>query len=99
MPTLVAVTATARAQEGKVDELGQTMAALIEPSRKDEGCLVYELHRSNDDPSVWMMYELWGSADLLNAHLATPHLQAFLAATADLVDGELDLRTFTPVSR
>nr|WP_245422882.1 MULTISPECIES: antibiotic biosynthesis monooxygenase [Neorhizobium] len=38
------------------------MLRLVSPSRKEEGCLRYETHQSNDVPDAWMMLEDWRHA-------------------------------------
>ncbi|MBX9822292.1 MULTISPECIES: antibiotic biosynthesis monooxygenase [Nitrobacteraceae] len=38
------------------------------PSRAEQGCINYDLHRSTEDPELWCVYENWRSADDLAAH-------------------------------
>ncbi|WP_375788549.1 putative quinol monooxygenase [Bradyrhizobium sp. Pha-3] len=53
-----------RAQSGKSDALGHALLALVAPSRAEPGCGTYDVHRSNDDADLWMVYETWRSADI-----------------------------------
>lgn len=86
------------AKPGKGDELGAALEALLEPTRREPGCISYDAHRSNDDSDLWMMYETWESQAALDAHLQTPHLQDFAASKLpELVAGELNLQKFTKV--
>lgn len=87
-----------RAKPGNSEALGRRLAALVEPSRQEPGCINYDLHRSNDDPELWCVYENWRSAEDLATHFALPHMQAFLADLPVLVEGELDLRRFSMTS-
>jgi quinol monooxygenase YgiN len=87
-----------RARAGRSDDLGKALLALVAPSREEDACLSYDVHRSNDDPDLWMVYENWGSAGDLEGHFALPHMQDFVARIPDLVEGELDLRSFTRLS-
>jgi quinol monooxygenase YgiN len=52
--------------------LASGFAALVAPTRAESGCINYDLHRSNDDPSVWMLYENWRSPDDLEQHFKRP---------------------------
>lgn len=70
----VNVLATAVALDGKESELEELLRGLVEPSRKDPGCLSYDLHRDIDSPGTFVFYETWTSRALLDAHLKTPHL-------------------------
>ena len=45
-----------------------------------------------------MVYENWRSAGDLEGHFALPNMQAFVPCIPDLVEGELDLRGYTPLS-
>lgn len=73
------------AKPGREDELRRQLLALVEPTHKDEGCVQYDLHRSTDEPARFVFVENWTSRECLDKHLATPHLQAFLKATPDLL--------------
>ena len=92
----VAHLAFIRAQAGRSAELGGRLRRLVAPSRREPGCLSYDLHRADDDPDLWMVYETWRSADHLQAHYATAHMRSFIAEAPFLVDGPLELRGFTP---
>src|SRR5260370_25785125 len=74
-----------RARRGQSEALGAALAALVEPTRLEAGCLNYDLHRSVDDTDVWFVYENWRSSEGFEAHMLAEHLQAFLKATPDLV--------------
>ncbi|MEH0196465.1 putative quinol monooxygenase [Caulobacter sp. CCNWLY153] len=85
-----------RALPGQSQALGQALQALVAPSLAEDGCITYIIHQSKDDPQLWMAYETWESAEILSAHFQQPHMQAFVARLPELVEGELDLRAFTP---
>jgi len=48
-----------RARRGHSEALGAALAALVEPTRLEAGCLNYDLHRSVDDADLWFVYENW----------------------------------------
>lgn len=41
-----------RAKAGRSDALGQRLLALVETSRREAGCINYDLHRSDPDPDL-----------------------------------------------
>lgn len=41
------------------DTLGRTLQGLVGPTRLEEGSIDYHVHRNNDDPNVWIIYENW----------------------------------------
>jgi quinol monooxygenase YgiN len=87
-----------RAVSGRSDELGRRLLELVQPSRQEDGCINYDVHRSDTDPDLWCVYENWRSAEDLDTHFGLPHMQAFVADLPTLVDGELDLQRFSMAS-
>jgi quinol monooxygenase YgiN len=62
-----------RAREGQETLLEAELRALVGPSRKEEGCLAYNLHRSIDTPGALLLHEVWASREAHTAHTYTPH--------------------------
>jgi quinol monooxygenase YgiN len=62
-----------RAKEGQHLLLEAELRALVNPSRKEEGCLQYDLHRGADQPGTFLFHEVWASRDHHAAHTRTPH--------------------------
>lgn len=85
--TAIAALGIARAKPGQEEELGRRMAALIAPTCAEAGCISYELFRSTEDPALWMLLERWRSPADLDAHIGSPHLQAFLRSKDEVLDG------------
>jgi quinol monooxygenase YgiN len=83
------VIAEFHAKPGREEELGGLLKGLLEPTRKERGCVQYDLHVDNDKPGHFLFVENWASMALLQAHLGSPHLTAFQARSADLLDEPL----------
>ncbi len=81
---LTYVSATVIAKDGKEEELEKALSAVIADVRAEDGCIRYDLHRS-DYGNVFLFYEIWESEAHLAAHGKTAHINAMQAATADLV--------------
>ncbi len=78
------VVASFKAKKGKEDIVLAELNALLSPTRKEAGCIQYDLHRSTDDPGVFVFYEIWKSKQDLEQHLEMPYLQALLAKAEKL---------------
>jgi quinol monooxygenase YgiN len=63
----------------------QALLSLVEPTRKESGCLCYNLHQAKDDMTQFMFYEQWASKQALQAHGKTPHMKALGAKLKDRV--------------
>jgi quinol monooxygenase YgiN len=68
--TLVAML---RAKEGQQLLLEAELKALVGPTRKEVGCLRYDLHRGADHPGAFLFHEVWESREHHAAHTRTPH--------------------------
>jgi quinol monooxygenase YgiN len=71
----VTLVVTFQARPGKEAELRKTLTGLLAPTRKEAGCINYDLHVAPDDPSKFLFYENWTSKAHLDAHGETPHVQ------------------------
>jgi quinol monooxygenase YgiN len=62
-----------RAREGQETLLEAELRALVGPSRREEGCLTYNLHRSIDTPCALLLHEVWTSREAHTEHMHTRH--------------------------
>jgi quinol monooxygenase YgiN len=62
-----------RPRDGQELLLEAELRALVGPSRKEEDCLTYDLHRSVDPPTAYLLREVWASRDAHTQHTKTPH--------------------------
>ncbi len=81
----ITVLALIKAKDGKEEQLGQVLESLIEPTRREECCINYDLHRREDDQSVFMFYENWRSKKAWEEHMETDHLKGFKAQAGELL--------------
>jgi quinol monooxygenase YgiN len=82
---LLTVMARIKAAPGKETQVRQELLSLVAPSRRDAGCLNYDLHQAKDDPALFLFHENWVSKAHLDAHLAKPDLQAVLGRVGKIV--------------
>ncbi len=95
MPKLTIV-AQVEARPDKIELVKAELEKLIVPSRRDAGCLQYDLHQDNENPAFFLFFENWESRELWQAHMATDHLRAYRAATEGAV-AEFSLNEMTQV--
>ncbi|QPC41746.1 antibiotic biosynthesis monooxygenase [Kaustia mangrovi] len=98
MSEQVTLVAHIKAKAGQEEELGRRLTALVEPTRAEPGCINYDLHRLNDDGSVWMLYENWVSKAALDAHFKMPYLEAFIASKDELLAEDMDIKLYSMAS-
>jgi quinol monooxygenase YgiN len=49
------------------------LRALVGPTRREDGCLRYDLHRSAEGPSAFLLHEVWASREAHTQHTNTAH--------------------------
>ncbi len=84
MSELVLVAAI-NAHPGAEARLQEILLSLVAPSRKEAGCLRYDLHRDPADPGAFVFLEAWASPEAHQAHKETPHFREARAAQEGLV--------------
>jgi len=80
----ITVVATFQARPEKEVELRSALAGLLAPTRKEFGCLNYDLHQSPEEPGKFLFHENWTSQAALDAHLQSSHLKALLPRMEEL---------------
>jgi quinol monooxygenase YgiN len=62
-------------KEGNVEEVIKLYGQLVEATRKEEGCIKYELFQDEKKPEVLAMIEEWESKEHLEKHLNSEHIK------------------------
>lgn len=81
------------ARPDKVAEVQSILVGLIEPTRQEKGCLLYELWQNSDDPTDFVLVEEWESKEALEAHLTSPHMLN-MPDPSKLVAAPPDIRSY-----
>ena len=71
---MIYVIATLKIRPGTRDAVAAAAQSAIEGTRKEEGCLLYDLHASVTDPERMVFVEQWTDREALAKHLKAPHL-------------------------
>lgn len=71
------------AKENEADAVARILEGLVKPSMAEPGMKYFMPYRSPDDPSQFLVYELYEDAAGWDAHNASPH---FLAAVDGLIE-------------
>lgn len=62
-----------RSKEGQESLLEAELRALVPPTRREDGCIAYVLHRALDTPGAFFLHEIWATREHHHAHTKTPH--------------------------
>jgi quinol monooxygenase YgiN len=81
----VTLIVTLRAKDGQHLLLEAELRALVSPTRKEDGCLQYDLHTAADHPGSYLLHEVWASREHHGAHTRTPHFLRWNARKDNLL--------------
>ena len=69
----------------KTQLVKEALMKLLNPTRKETGCLQYDLHQDTEHPEVFVFVENWQSRTLWQDHMNNDHLKAYIKATEGAV--------------
>jgi (4S)-4-hydroxy-5-phosphonooxypentane-2,3-dione isomerase len=90
---MVVLAVTWMAKVGRESEVTALFAKLTEESRKEPGCVMYQVHRHKTEPRRFFIYEQYKDDAALEAHRAAPYFLQIarkdLPKVADRTEGNL----------
>lgn len=77
---MIHLIATLTIKPGSLDAIREAVMPCIEATRREDGCVSYDLHQSLTDENTLVFVERWETRAHLEAHFDTPHLIAWREA-------------------
>ena len=77
---MIIVKGEVRFGAGEIDRLKDAFAANIAATRAEDGCEAYAYAIDVGDPDLLHVAEQWRDQAAIDAHMATPHMGALMAA-------------------
>lgn len=90
----IKVVARILANLDSVNQVRSILSGVVEPTRKETGCISYELLQNRIDPTDFTFVEEWESDAAIDEHLKTQHVMAALTKLSGLVSVPPDIRTY-----
>jgi quinol monooxygenase YgiN len=91
------VVARIKALPDKVDEARAILLELIEPTRKEPGCITYELLQNKSDSTDFTFVEEWKNENAFDSHAASNHIKEVTIKLRDVIKGTPDIRRYSLV--
>lgn len=85
-------------KEGKVEEAIKLYKELVELSRKEDGCIAYDLYQDENDSRVLAVIEEWQSKDALNKHKNSEHFIRIVPIIGELTEKKLDMTIYNKLT-
>ncbi len=78
----------------RTDELGALLASLLEPTRKEQGCIRFELQQNHESPNDFAIVSEWRDPEAVQRHVLTCHMQQALNRLPGLLAAPIDFRLY-----
>jgi len=95
---LIALAVTYVIKPENVDQAIEHFHALTSASRKEPGCLFYTVHRHDEEPRRFFIYEQYRDQAALAAHRAPPHFEQHGKNGVLKLHASRDAGLYTPLS-
>ena len=89
--------ATFLAREGCEEQLLAELAALMPPTRSEEGCIRYELNRSMSEPRRFVYIEKFNDDEHFNLHAKAPYVTRLLEEVIPKLVDSSDIHTYREI--
>ncbi|GAC1328190.1 MAG: putative quinol monooxygenase [Beijerinckiaceae bacterium] len=90
------VIATASVKQEKRDAFREGAKVCIAATRKEDGCVLYDLHESVTDKTRFVFVEQWTSREALNAHARSAHLKEWRKIAGECTSAPTKIEIITP---
>jgi quinol monooxygenase YgiN len=94
---MIKVVARKLVNEGKIEEVIALYEKLVQATRKEEGCIKYELYQDESDPRVLAVIEEWENKDALNKHMKSEHFTILVPMIGKLTANKPDLNIYNKI--
>lgn len=81
----ITVIARIKIDPSMVEDIKRELKTLATLTRKEPGCICYELHQSADNETIFLFYERWRHKSDVDNHFKTPYFQAWEQKSATMV--------------
>lgn len=99
MSEVLVVFAEMKAKAGKEEETRKLLTGLLEPTRREDGCIQYDVHQSIENPRLFSFYERWVSKAHLDKHLQSAHITAAFAKAPAFLEGAPVIHLVTKIEK
>ncbi|MCF7924406.1 MAG: antibiotic biosynthesis monooxygenase [Candidatus Izimaplasma sp.] len=83
-----------KVKQDKLEFVKSELLKILEPTRNEDGCILYELHQDIDNPCILMFYEIWRNEYSWRKHDNKQHIINFKKA----IEGSVESITFNKLT-
>lgn len=83
---------------GKIEEFKALALKLIKESRKEEGCIEYNLYEDIKNSNILTFIEKWKDEEAINLHNKSEHFTSIVPKLGELLKADSDVALYKSVS-
>jgi len=94
---MITITAKSTIKPGKKKEYLVLAKELVEASRKEKGCLSYNLYEDIENPGVFIVIEEWENKEDIQRHNISKHFTEIIPRLAELREGKPEINQYKQI--
>lgn len=83
---MIKVVAKKLVNEGKLEDVISLYEQLVQATRKEEGCIKYELYQDDKESRILAVIEEWESREALDKHMKAEHFTRIVPMIGELIE-------------
>jgi len=88
----------AKTRPAQSEAFNALFSGYVEASRAEPGCIEYHMLRDQQDPTLFIFYEIWQSTEHLDVHSNLPHMKAFFERRMEYLQEDFAIRRIDMLS-
>lgn len=93
---MLTVVATMKVKAGSEAQFEELISKLVAQTRQEPGTRRYQLFRSVEEPSTYLMYEQYEDKAAFESHSSSDHFKEFFVSSKSLMAGRPEVAMFSP---
>lgn len=94
---MIKVIAKITVREDMIDTLKSFIPELVAETRKEAGCISYQLFQEVNNKKVFAMVEEWESPEVLKKHMNSKHFQDAIPKLSEIQEKDMEVNIFNLV--
>ena len=95
---MIAGVAKLKAKNGEEAKVEKALRDVLPKVREEEGTLLYNLYRAQDDPAMFMVFEKYRDMDAFLQHASTPYLKDLFDVILPLLDRDISIEMYDEIA-
>ncbi|MGH4141025.1 putative quinol monooxygenase [Clostridium sp.] len=91
---MITIVAKNLIKQGKTDEFKVLAEKLINESRKERGCIAYNLYEDSSNCNILTFIEVWENGEAIKLHNSSEHFTSIVPKFGELKDGQSEINLY-----